>query len=434
MVNSGALARGFSPFSNALILNDGISDMNLKWIWIFPLMMPLWGMAGEVDALTPNSTLTLHDVLQQAVERNPQRYVLQAMDGKVQARYIHARGMLPASPAISVRHLNDAVGSGRGEREWEAELELPVWLPGQRTARQAVASESQADLAASRDGLMLQVAGVLRDAVWDIGMNANNVELITQRLRMTESLQHDVERRYQAGELAKTDFMLAQNETLQAQAALLRAQAELKHAQHRYTVLTGLREIPVRTDEPLSEKTGLGEQHPLLREAEAKIALAQNERELVRVERRENPQLMLAARSQRGAFDNQFNDSIGLKLRIPLDSEVRSAPLVAAAETNVAKFMSERDRLRYAMETALHEAEHNLEVTRAELEVVTRQNEIAQENLRLGKKAFDLGETDLVHLMRVQALAYEAERALSSRKIQLQWDTARYNQAVGVLP
>ena len=108
--------------------------------------------------------------------------------------------------------------------------------------------------------------------------------------------------------------------------------------------------------------------------------------------------------------------------------------MLAAAETNVAKAMSERERLQYVMETALHEAEHNLEVTRAELGVVTQQNQIAQDNLRLGKKAFALGETDLVSLMRVQSLAYEAERALSSRKIQLQWDTARYNQAVGVLP
>lgn len=408
--------------------------MNLKWAWIFPLMLPLWGMAGEVDALTPHPTLTLHDVLQIAMERNPQRHVIQAMDGEVQARYTHARGMLPAAPAVSIRHQNDAIGSGRGEREWEAELELPVWLPGQRNARQVVANESHEDLAASRDGLMLQVAGVLRDAVWDIGMNANNVELVTQRLRMTEALQHDVERRYQAGELAKTDLMLAQNETLQAQAALLRAKTELRHAQHRYTVLTGLSDIPLHTDEIISTTTGLSDQHPFLREAEAKIVLAQHERELVRVESRENPQLLLAARSQRGAFDNQYNDSIGLKLRIPFDSEVRSAPLMALAATNVAKFMAERDRLRYAMETALHEAEHNLEVTRAELDVVTRQNQISQENLRLGKKAFELGETDLVHLLRVQSLAYEAERALSSRKIQLQWDTARYNQAVGVLP
>ena len=401
--------------------------MNLKWIWLLPLVFPMAAQSEEVDALAINPELSLPQVLQKTFERNPQRHVLQALDGEVQARYIHARGMLPLAPAIVVRHQNDTVGSGRGEREWEAELELPVWLPGQRAARENVAQEAQSDLAASREGLMLQMAGVLRDSVWDVGMNTGNVELAELRLRTAQALQH-------AGELAKTDLMLAENETLRAQTTLLRAQAELRHAQHRYTVLTGLKEIPAKIEEPKSDQSGLSEGHPLLREADAKIALARNERDLVRVERRENPQLLVGARSQRGAFDNQYNDSIGFKLRIPLDSAVRSAPMLAAAETNISRFVSERERLHYVMETALHEAEHNLEVTRAELEVVTRQNELAQENMRLAQKAFDLGETDLVHLMRVQALAYEAERALASRKIQLQWDIARYNQAVGVLP
>ncbi len=408
--------------------------MKLKLALLPFLLLIQAAGAAELEALKTNPQLTLHEVLQKTYERNPQRHVLQAMDGEVQARYIHARGMLPAAPAISLRHLNDTIGSGRGEREWEAELELPVWLPGQRSARQAVASEAQNDLAASREGLMLQVAGVLRDAVWDIGMNANNVQLVGQRVETAKSLQRDVERRFKAGELAKTDVMLAQNETLQAEATLVRAQAELKHAEHRYWVLTGLDEVPARQEEPLTDKHDLGDDHPLMREAQSRITLAENERELVRVERRENPQLMLAARSQRGAFDNAYNDSIGLKLRIPFSTETRTAPMLAAAETNVARFMSERDRLRYAMETAMHEAEHNLEVTRSELEIVTRQNQIAQENLRLARKAFELGESDLVQLMRVQALAYEAERALGSRRIQLQWDISRYNQAVGVLP
>jgi cobalt-zinc-cadmium efflux system outer membrane protein len=45
-----------------------------------------------------------------------------------------------------------------------------------------------------------------------------------------------------------------------------------------------------------------------------------------------------------------------------------------------------------------------------------------------------LGESDLVSLLRVQAMAREAEQTLRSRQTQLQWDIARYNQAVGVLP
>ena len=34
-----------------------------------------------------------------------------------------------------LRHQNDKIGSGRNQREWEAGLDIPVWLPGQRAAR-----------------------------------------------------------------------------------------------------------------------------------------------------------------------------------------------------------------------------------------------------------------------------------------------------------
>jgi cobalt-zinc-cadmium efflux system outer membrane protein len=260
------------------------------------------------------------------------------------------------------------------------------------------------------------------------------VDLAKQRWQTAESLQHDVERRYQAGELARTDVVLARNEALQAQSLLVRAQAELKHAEHRYWMLTGLKQRPATATESLSDRTDLDERHPLLAENAQRVALTEEERNLTRVQKRENPQVVVNARHERGAFDSEYNDSVGLAVRIPLDSDVRSAPMLAGAEMAVAQAMSEREQLMLTLRTALHEAEHNLEVTRAELAVFEEQDRLTQDNLRLAKKAFDLGESDLVSLLRVQMLAYEAERAVGSRKIQLQWDIAKYNQAVGVLP
>ena len=162
--------------------------------------------------------------------------------------------------------------------------------------------------------------------------------------------------------------------------------------------------------------------------------MADDERNLIKVERRENPTVSVSVRTQRGAFDNQTNETVGLKLRIPFETEAQSAPLVANAEMNYAKNQAEAQHLRYALEAAFHEAEHNLEVTRAELAITTKQHANAQESLRLAKKAFALGETDLVSLLRVQASAYEAERAMKQRQTQLQWDTAHYNQAAGEMP
>jgi outer membrane protein TolC len=90
--------------------------------------------------------------------------------------------------------------------------------------------------------------------------------------------------------------------------------------------------------------------------------------------------------------------------------------------------------MKFELEAAMHEAEHNLSVSRAELTIAAKQHAIAKESLTLAQKAFQLGETDLVSLLRVQAQTFEAERAFTTRQIQVQWDIARYNQTVGVLP
>ncbi|HEY3327499.1 MAG TPA: TolC family protein [Novimethylophilus sp.] len=398
------------------------------------LILPVIAAGEELERLEIDSQLTLAHAVKQAFARSPQQQVLKAGKISIEAKSVQADSLLPGAPAVSMRHQNDAIGSGRNLREWEATLELPVWMPGQRAARRMVAREAMDGLGASQGGLMFGLAGQVRDAIWDVAMNTNAVGLAEQRVKNAEALQRDVSRRWLAGELARTDAMLAQNETLQAQTAQLQAQAELKHAEHRYWMLTGLKALPAKAEEPLSTQAGIDDSHPLLSEVAAKVALAQGERELVRVEKRENPQVLINARHERGAFDADYNSSVGLAVRIPLDAQVRSAPLLAGAEMGLAQAMSERDQRMLTLQAALHEAEHNLEVTRASVQLVEEQNRLAQENLRLAKKAFDLGESDLVSLLRVQATAQDAERALRSSRIQVQWNIARFNQAMGVLP
>jgi outer membrane protein, heavy metal efflux system len=82
----------------------------------------------------------------------------------------------------------------------------------------------------------------------------------------------------------------------------------------------------------------------------------------------------------------------------------------------------------------LEQAANRLETTRAALELAVQQSELAQENLRLGRKAFELGETDLVGLLRVQGLAFVAQRNREQRSLELNLNVARYNQAAGELP
>jgi outer membrane protein TolC len=396
--------------------------------------MPAFAESDEHDHdLQISAQLSLHDLVEKTIVRYPDSALLVAKKIEIEAKYKRANGLLPAAPAIGLLNRNDAVTSNRGEREWESELELPLWLPGQRAAREALARDAALGFIDTKATLNLQVAGMVRNALWDIAMVTHQATLAKSRHVTSLALLTDIEKRVKAGDLPKTDRMLAQNEAYQAETILLRALAEIKHAQYRYKLLTGLNTLPEFFSE-LQSKTTFDDSHPALREASKKILVADDERNLIKVERRSNPTVSLSARTQRGAFDNQINETIGLKLKIPFETEAQSAPLMAIAEVNYAKNQADAQHLRYALEAAFHEAEHNLEVTKAELAITTKQHANAQESLRLAKKAFALGETDLVSLLRSQATAYEAERAMTQRQIQVQWDTAHYNQAAGEMP
>jgi len=385
------------------------------------------------DTLTINPNLSLHDVLQKTIAHSPQQAMLAAQKYEVVAKQKMATSTLPLSPSVSIYHQNDTLGSGRNERDWQAELELPIWLPNQKDSRAKVAQFSEDNLTADTASLQIQVAGALRDAVWDVALNKNEVELYQQKLVSAEKLEADIQRKFNAGELAKTDLMLVQQETLLAQKNLIRANAELMHAKFRYTLLTGLNEIPANNDEVQSSLETF-EQSSLWLAAEAKVALARSERDLSVVERRENPQVILNARSSQGAFDTQYNQSVGIRIRIPFDTEVRSAPMLAASEQVLGKAMSERENLRLRLEANLHEAEHNLSISKKELNLAEQQFNISKSSADLAQKAYNLGELDLMSLLRIQSQTFEAEKSYTTRQLQVKWDTARYNQAVGVLP
>jgi len=385
------------------------------------------------DTVAANPRLSLHEVLQQVVAIHPQQSLLAAHQQMVQARRTMANSWLPQAPSVGFSHQNDALMSNRDEREWQAQMQIPIWLPGQRQARSQVASLADDSLSQDRAGLQQLAADLLRNAVWDIAMRRNDVGLADARRNTMRSLSEDVQKRFKAGEVAKLEVMQVDQETLQAERLRVTAHAELMHAQFRYQQLTGLNEMPAKLEEPLSTREDYADS-PYWQAAQAKVKLAEGQRDLTMIEQRQNPQLTLSTRTIQGGFDYAYNSSMGVAINIPLQSEVQRAPLLANAEQNIGDARTQLETLRRQLENNLHEAEHNLHVSRQELTLIQQQQAIASENASLARKAYRLGELDLNQLLRLQLLAFEAERSLSSQQLQVQWNIAKYNQAVGVLP
>lgn len=411
-----------------------------RCLWPFLLSLTLHSLAVRAeevpheDVLTTDRHLTLKELVDKALPHYPNSQLLAAKRLEVEARQTQAKSFLPAAPSLMLRNQNDRLLSHRGEMEWEAGVTLPIWLSGQRKAREAIAAVSAQNLGNHQQNIRLQLAGLVRDALWDIQLTQGLADIAKTKFESAGRLERDVEMRVKLGDMAQKDLLVAQTETLQAKTEKINAEAEIQHAKFRYINLTGLQVIPAEFAEVRSSRQGVEENHPALLDAQGKIALSDEQRNLVQIETRDNPTVLLGTRSLRGAFDNQYNDSLGVTLTIPLRSETRNAPARAATELQYAEQQVNLSQLKQLLAAAMHEAEHNLEVGAMQLEVLNKQHHIAQQSLAVTRKAFQAGELDLSDYLRVQTQAFNAERALKNQQIQQLWNTARYNQAVGDLP
>ena len=403
-------------------------------VLIFYTTLSLSAEMQHEDELTIDNAFTLHDLVEKSLPHYPNSQLLAAKKLMLEARQTQANSLLPGSAALILRNQNDQLLSRNGETEWEAGVEFPIWLNGQRKARAAIANIASQNLTADTQYLRLQLAGMVRDALWDIQLMQGLADIAKAKHEAASQLQRDIEKRVSLGDMAQKDLLLAQTETLQAESERINAEAEVQHAKFRYVNLTGLSIIPAEFTEIKSAKSDVEETHLALLEANGKIALSIEQRNLVRLENRDNPTVTLGTRSLRGATDTQYNNSFGITVRIPLQSATRNTPLQAAAEMQYAENQAHLSQLKLLLAAAMHEAEHNLEVGSAQLEVLTKQHNIAQQSLSVTRKAFQLGELDLSDLMRVQTQAFNTEKSLKNQQIQQLWNTARYNQAVGELP
>jgi multidrug efflux pump subunit AcrA (membrane-fusion protein)/outer membrane protein TolC len=388
--------------------------------------------APAADDAGPNIDpgLNLHAVVERAVERNPNQEVLTARVAQADALRRQAQSVLAANPSIAVLHYDDVLLDNQGAQEWETNLDLPIWMPRQRAARLRVAEQTAENARAAGLALRWQIAGLVRDSLWEIAIQNNQLKMTEQQRDSAQKLQADVGKRVKYGDLARSDLILSQQETVARETAVLSAQADLSLALRRYENLTGLQRIPKEYREELDPRLDLQTEHPALRDASATVETAQAEQEQARRETRENPAITLGSRHSRGGSGQDFSDNLTLQLRLPLGLPAQAAPKLANAARALADTLSARELLRRELDLDLKRSARRLKLMQDSLALAQKQNALAQEQLALTRKSFVLGEADLVSLLRVQSLAFNAERNLSQREIELQQAIARYNQAV----
>lgn len=377
---------------------------------------------------------TLAQALEQAWARHPQASAFAAREDEAQARAEVAGGLTPGPAAVSLSSLNDRLNQNRGKQEWEAEMAVPLWLPGQWAAREAEAASMLDEVAARGRALRLQLAGELREAWWALAAARNARDLAGRRAATARALDDDVQRRYRAGDLARIDANLAQGERLAAEAEALEAQAALLAAEQAWRGLVGAPAPAQLAEEAPTSAREPADDHPQLAAAAAAARTARSKLRVAEETRRDAPEFAVRVVRERGDHAEPYANTVGVKLTIPFSSGPRVRQESAAARAEASQADAELALARQRLQLGAEKARLDAAAAGRQLAMARERRALAADSLQLADKSFALGEADLATLLRLRAGAYEAEAFFNRNAVAHAAAESRLKQVLGVLP
>jgi len=378
---------------------------------------------------------SLAETVQVSVERNPQYSRHQALR-KVEAGYrLQSDSLFSGDPSADLSVAGDPLGSDFGYEEYVAGVSVPVWLPGQRNARRAIADNLGSQAAMALQRLTWEVAGEVLDRAWRLRIAGAEVKQALKQWAAARALEKDIAHRFKAGELTRNDLLLAQQDVVETEAIYQEAVSGQQQARLSWFNYTGVHELP--DDLEQFNKSGNPPdlaQHPRLRSALAQTDTALAKVNDTRLQRRAAPVVSLYAKRDRGMRGEEYTDSLGIELSIPFGTSSHAAPAIAEAEAELTGVETEAALLKRELELKIANAAQNAAKATQLLELAEKKNAFSHARLKLARRAFELGEMDLYQLLLAQQQAARAEKDLQIRKLEKQFAIAQQNHLSGVIP
>ena len=119
---------------------------------------------------------------------------------------------------------------------------------------------------------------------------------------------------------------------------------------------------------------------------------------------------------------------------LPFAGQTHAQALHLPAQLQLAEAEDSVRREQRAASMAHHEAHHELNARASALQQLTTRLALAEQEIRLTRKAWQLGETSLQERLLSEQRYAEIARQHGSARIAYQWAIARFNQAQGVTP
>lgn len=367
-----------------------------------------------------------------AWQRSPLARTLEARRGESVAGQEAAQSWIAGSPSVGLSQRNDRGSNQTGFRETEVSVSAPIWLPNQKSARESLANISADELEAQIAYTRLAIAGEVREQLWAVAAAREELAEAQDHQRHLEALAGDVMRRVKAGDLARTDGLLAQQEVLAAKSAITAAQIRLQIAMSRYITLTGQQSIPSPSLEPIA--TSMQEPHPRMLFANKSIQRSQASLHAVNSTRSDPPTVGLLMRREQDGLVSGSSQSVGIAVQIPFGTNAQNRPLESAALTKIETARAEAAQTESMLLSDIELARQQLTASEQGLASASERAALTREHTELIAKSFRMGERGLNDLLRSHALSHEADVGERQQKVAVGLAHARLNQALGILP
>ena len=319
-------------------------------------------------------------------------------------------------------------------------LALPLWLPGERARKAALADAELQALDSRQRAAQLQLAATVREAWWAAQRAQADWALAQDRLLNAQRLAADVVRRVRAGDLSRADQAQADGAVAQAEAAMAEAQGARDAAQAALAAW-GVQAAPTlaladgaEPEPPVPDATAAAAQHPAAADWQDQAEVARRVADLAAVQTRANPELTVAATRGREQAGDRYQQTFTVGLRIPLGGGDRAQAKQATARADAidAEARAAVEQRRLAADIAAAMA--RVKATQAQRDALARHAALAQGTRGFVDKAFRLGEADGPTRLRVELEAAQAERQLARARIDAAAAISHLRQALGLLP
>lgn len=389
-------------------------------------------MVNHLDPIVIDTSLTLPKLIDTTMEKFPDVSWLKALEEEAVA--LSERGQSWTAGAAQATLGYQSMSTFK-LNYGTANLQVPLWNLGQRDAQNNLANKAETSVDLQAASVKLRVAGLVRGALWNISLANIRHDQAKAELAISEKLLSTIKRRVESGDLPRADELLAQTELLQKRSVLTQAEAELMHARKRYSTITQFNKLPSVYEEQLAPLKEVGQNHPSLIALNSQIDVKQAELTATKAIGSGQTNVVAGLLSDEGA-DSRSNKAefFNVGVVVPFGGGAHIQPQIAAINVELNKLIAERDQLYRDLEQAHHEAEHNLEINKVELENANEQRKVSEQLLTMTELAFSVGEIGLMDLLKIQSRTQQAILTAKERAVIMQRDKALYNQAVGMMP